>query len=398
MKSLTTAVLAFAGLLTGAGPAPAQTAASEAAAPTPRNDYSDPHAWLCKPGRADDVCGRSDQDATVVRVDGSTSLHRFHADPAAPIDCFYVYPTVSRDPGGNATMAIEPEEIGVVNQQFARFAAKCRPYAPVYRQVTLGALEAGILGKPIPADRALAYHDVKDAWDYYLKHDNRGRGVVLIGHSQGAGILIQFVKNDIDGKPVQKQIVSVILGGARLQVPVGKDVGGDFQSIPLCHAATQTGCAINFASFRADSPPPVNSRFGTSSAPGMEAACVNPAALSGGSGLLHAYLASGTDAIVASAKPPKPWTTPPTKIDTPFVEVPGLLTAACANDGAHTYLAISIHPDPAGKRVNEITGDVVVADHVLKDWGLHLIDMNLAMGDLVEIVGEQSKAYLAKAR
>ena len=397
MKSLTMAVLALAGLLTAGAPAWAQTAASEPAS-APRNHYADPHAWLCKPGRPDDVCGRSNQDATIVRADGTTAVQKFHADADAPIDCFYVYPTVSRDPGGNATMAIGPEEIMVVNQQFARFAAKCRPYAPVYRQVTLTALQAGMMGKPIPADRALAYHDVKDAWDYYLKHDNHGRGVVLIGHSQGSGILIQLVKNDIDAKPVQKQIVSVILGGARLQVPVGKDVGGDFQSIPLCHSPSQTGCAINFASFRADSPPPANSRFGSSSGPGLEAACVNPAALGGGSGALHSYLGSGADAIVASAAPPKPWTNPPIKIDTPFVEAPGLLTAECRNDGTHTYLAITTHPDPAGKRVNEIKGDVVVGDHILKDWGLHLIDMNLAMGNLVQIVGEQSKAYLAKGR
>jgi len=395
MKIQMMAALAFAGMLAGAAPVWAQGPAA-ASPPVAKNDYADPHAWLCKPGRADDVCGRSNQGVTIVRADGSTTAQPFKADPDAPIDCFYVYPTVSRDPGGNSTMTIEKEEISVVDQQFARFAAKCRPYAPVYRQVTLTALQAGMLGKPIPADRALAYDDVKDAWDYYLAHDNHGRGVVLIGHSQGSGILIQLVKNRIDGKPVQKQIVSVILGGARLQVPTGKDVGGDFSSIPLCHAASQTGCAINFASFRVDSPPPSNSRFGTSSAPGLQAACVNPAALGGGSGALHAYLASGTDAIVASAAPPKPWTVPPKAIDTPFVEVPGLLTAECVNDGTHAYLAITVHPDPAGQRVNEITGDIVVGKTILKDWGLHLIDMNLAMGNLVGIVGEQSKAYLAK--
>jgi hypothetical protein len=385
-------------MLLGA-PAMAEPAVSAAATPAPqtRNDYADPKTWLCKPGRADDVCGRSDQDATVVRADGSTSVQGFHADPDAPIDCFYVYPTVSRDPGGNATMAIEKEEVVVVNQQFARFAAKCRPYAPVYRQVTLTALQAQMLGRPIPADRALAYDDVKDAWDYYLRHDNHGRGVVLIGHSQGSGVLIELVKREIDGKPVQARIVSVILGGARLQVPVGKDVGGDFKSIPLCHAAGQIGCAINFASFRADSPPPANSRFGVSSGPGLEAACVNPAALGGGSGPLHAYLPSGADAIVADAAAPKPWTDPPVAITTPFVEVPGLLTAACQNDWTHTYLAITTHPDPAGHRVNEITGDVVVMGHVLKDWGLHLIDMNLTMGNLVGVVGTQGQAYLARA-
>jgi len=394
MNTRTIAALALCAVLGSAAPMMAQTTP---APPGPKNDYSDPKTWLCRPGRVDDVCATANEDATIVRADGSTTIERFKADPNAPIDCFYVYPTVSRDPGGNAGMAIEREEVEVVKQQFARFSAACRPYAPVYRQVTVTALTAAMLGKPIPADRLMAYEDVKDAWSYYLEHDNHSRGVVLIGHSQGSGILIELVKHAIDGKPVQNRIVSIILGGARLQVPVGKDVGGDFKSIPLCRAKSQIGCAINFASFRETSPPPPNSRFGGSSGPGLEAACVNPAALAGGSGPLHAYLASGTDAIVsAAALAPKPWTDPPTAITTPFVEVPGLLSAECKTDGTHTYLAIALHPDPAGKRVNDIVGDLVVGHAPLKDWGLHLIDMNLTMGNLVELVGEQAKAYRAK--
>src|SRR4029450_8533702 len=113
----------------------------------------------------------------------------------APIDCFYVYPTVSLDAGGNASMNVEKQEIAVVNQQFARFAAVCRPYAPLYRQVTLTALRAGLSGHPVNADRELAYNDVKDAWDNYLARDNHGRGVVLIGHSQGSLVLARLVSS-----------------------------------------------------------------------------------------------------------------------------------------------------------------------------------------------------------
>jgi hypothetical protein len=36
-----------------------------------------------------------------------------------------------------------------------------------------------------------------------------------------------------------------------------------------------------------------------------------------------------------------------------------------------------------------------VNGQVLKDWGLHLIDANLAMGNLVDIVHAQAKAYKA---
>ena len=33
---------------------------------------------------------------------------------------------------------------------------------------------------------------------------------------------------------------------------------------------------------------------------------------------------------------------------------------------------------------------------VAADWGLHLIDANIAMGNLVDVVGIESKAYLAR--
>lgn len=361
------------------------------------NDYGDSASWLCRPGRAKDACGRSDQSATILQADGSMRIERFRADPNAPIDCFYIYPTVSRDPGGNSTMKIGDELVAVVNQQFARFASVCRPYAPVYRQATLTALRASQSGRPLTVDRALPYNDVKDAWDHYLAHDNHGRGVVLIGHSQGSLVLADLVSREIDGKPIQRRVVSVILAGYRLQVPVGKDVGGDFKSIPLCHAADQLGCVINFASFRATRPPPADGQiFAASAGPGLEAACVNPAALGGGSGSLHAYMAAGITGALPEEIPPGPWTQPAKPIRTPFVAVPGLLSAECQNNGTHNYLAISLHPTPGGVRTEDITGDVVVNGRLLADWGLHRVDMSLVMGNLIEIVRKQGQAYHAE--
>lgn len=359
-----------------------------------KNDYADSASWLCRPGRAD-ACGRSDQSATIVEADGSTRVERFRADPHAPIDCFYVYPTVSLDPGGNASLKVEKQLTGVVSQQFARFASVCRPYAPVYRQVTLTALRSSLKGHPVKVDREMPYNDVKDAWDHYLAHDNQGRGVALIGHSQGSMVLAELVKREIDGKPIQSRILSVILAGYRLQVPAGKEVGGDFKSVPLCRSAKQLGCVINFASFRAESPPPADARmFGASAGAGLEAACVNPASLEGGSGPLHAYLASGTEPQIVDGVQPGPWTNPPKRISTPYVEVPGLLSAECRNNGTHHYLAITLHPTANGARTNVITGDVVVNGRVLDGWGLHIVDMNLAMGNLLEIVREEGRAYV----
>ena len=357
----------------------------------PKNDYSDAKNWLCLPGRAKDAC-TTDENATIVAADGTLTPEPFKADPNAKIDCFYIYPTVSRQPTGNADMTAGPEELSIIKEQFARFASVCRPYAPIYRQVTLLALNSAIAGKPIPANRELGYADVLDAWNYYLAHDNHGRGVVLVGHSQGSGVLLQLIKNEIDGKPVQHKLVSAILMGTRLAVPAGGIVGGDFKSIPLCQAPGQTQCVITYASFRADAPPPANSRFGKVAGAGMVAACTNPASLAGGSGELHSYMTtSGSFGAIPLTR--GPWVKGKT-IDTPFVSVPGMLSAECMANAEGSYLAITTHPDPSGQRINEIGGDVIVGGKVLPDWGLHLIDANLAMGNLIDIVRAQTKTYL----
>src|ERR1700730_17876398 len=85
---------------------------------------------------------------------------------------------------------------------------------------------AFLAGRTLAIDLALGYNDVLNAWNYYLEHDNQGRGVVLIGHSQGSLVLTQLIKNEIDGKPLQSRIISALLLGTSLPVPRGKDVGG----------------------------------------------------------------------------------------------------------------------------------------------------------------------------
>ena len=385
--------MALLGSMGSALPGSAQTPApSPTPAPAARNDYSNGDFWLCRPGRQD-ACA-VDLTTTVVSADGKLKRENWTANPKAPIDCFYVYPTVSNDPGGNSGMVPTASEKGVIAAQFARFASQCRVFAPMYRQITLTALRAFIAGNPIPADRALAYNDVLDAWNYYLQHDNNGRGVVLIGHSQGSGVLTQLIKSEIDGKPVQNRIVSALLLGTNLPVPKGKDVGGAFEHIPLCHTSSQTGCVITYASFRSNVPPPANSRFGKLTGENMVSACANPAALGGGSGSLHSYLGSRGSRIVAGAEAePGPWVTPPQPIDTPYVSVPGMLTAECVSDEHGTYLAVTVHSNAADHRAKDIVGDVVVNGQVLPDWGLHLIDVNLTMGNLIDIVRQEAKAY-----
>ena len=387
MKRLVCAVIAFAALFSTDG------ASAQAPASAEKIDYSDGKTWLCRPGRQD-ACA-IDLAATVVAADGTFKRETFASDPKAPIDCFYVYPTVSTDAGVNSDMTADPAELNVVATQFARFASKCRPYAPLYRQVTLAGLRAAMAKGAPTLDRGIGYDDVLNAWNYYLQHDNQGRGVVLVGHSQGSFVLGELIRQEIDGKPIQSRLVSAILMGATFMVPKGKDVGGTFKNIPVCKSNTQVGCVISFASFRSTIPPPANTLFGRAPSPDQVAICTNPAALGGGSGQLHAYLTAGPQSIVGQA-PPTAWVTPEKKVDTPYVSVPGLLTAQCSTNEHATFLEVMVHGNPSDPRTDDIRGDLGVPPNVQANWGLHLIDANLAIGNLVDIVGRETKAFLSK--
>ena len=84
-------------------------------------------------------------------------------------------------------------------------------------------------------------------------------------------------------------------------------------------------------------------------------------------------------------------------IDTPWVSVPGLLTGKCtSNENATGYLEVTVNGNPSDPRVDDIIGDIGLGNNVLANWGLHLVDVNLVMGNLLDIVGAQAKAYAAK--
>src|SRR5688572_25603063 len=243
------------------------------------NDYADEANGLCRPGRKGDACD-VDLTTTVITADGTMTREPFTPKPNAPIDCFYVYPTVSTDAGVFSDMTADPAEKNVIHQQFARFGSRCRTFAPMYRQVTLAGLRQRLAGGAISFDSGAQYTDVRDAWRSYLQRDNQGRGFVLVGHSQGAYILTELLRQEIDGKPTQKQLVGAYILGATFPVAKGSDAGGALKNIPLCRKPGQTGCVVNFSAFRSTVPPPANTLFGKATDPAHSGSCTNPAALS----------------------------------------------------------------------------------------------------------------------
>ena len=358
-------------------PASAQPAPAPAAV-----DYSKAANWLCLPGRSD-LCS-TPLGTTALNPNGYGSVGQSPVAANPPLDCFYVYPTMSSDAGMNSDMIPGTGERNAVEVQFARFAGVCRTFAPVYRQMTLGAVAAAAAGADVTKNAMLAYFDVANAWHTYLAQYNKGRPFVLIGHSQGSLMLQELIKHEIEGKPVARQMRLAILPGYNLFVPQGKRVGGTFKSTPVCASPTETGCALSWVSFREKNVPPAGAMFGIATQPGMTVACTNPARP--GSTRwesLDSYWNSRWSLPVPGG--PIRWSTegqPSTK----FVRTEGLVSARCVNDGPTGYLSLRINADPKDKRTDRVYGEVGMLGMFVPGWGMHLADVAATQGDLIRRV------------
>jgi hypothetical protein len=343
--------------------------------------------WLCRPGLPDNPC-TGPLTASAVNPAGDTlRVERTPARSDQAIDCFYVYPTVSSQPGVNADLSTDPEQIAIAQQQAQRFKTDCKIYAPIYRQLTI----AGIFDPSAITDeaRAKAYRGVRDAWRSYLKNDNHGRGFVLVGHSQGSFVLRQLIADEIDHRPaVRKRMVSAVLLGGNVLVKQGQDAGGDFDNVPACRHDTQIGCVVAYSMF--NKTPPEDSVFGRATGRGLDGAgdvkglevlCTNPADLTGGSGILDGYVFNkpfpGTLGIAVNA-----FIGELPGVGTPWIIPPGQYTAKCSHaDGADVLLV----------KASKGARDFVPSPN--PGWGWHLADGSLALGNLVDLVARQAAAY-----
>jgi hypothetical protein len=338
--------------------------------------------WLCSPGHHPDPC-KPGLSTTLY----SPSLKKLGVqNPKAvkrpAIDCFYVYPTVSDQKTGNANLHIDPEEKSIALYQAARYSQYCNVYAPMYRQVTLDGIGLGTpTTTPNPAE---AQNDVDSAFETYLKKYNDGRGFVLIGHSQGSFVLRSLMSKLVDPKPaVRKLLISAILMGGNVLVKKGTGIGGDFKHIPACTADAQLHCVIAFSTF--DQTPPDGSLFGVppKTDPSDQVLCTNPAALAGGSGNL--------DAISPSA-PFDPKSTLAAGIKLLGFPFPHPSTVWWAANGAYSAKCQTLN----GATVLEITprhGAPTPTPSPTTGWGLHLLDANIALGNLLGIVKDQVAAF-----
>jgi hypothetical protein len=354
--------------------------------------------WVCQPGQAADPCA-SDLAATTVTAGGTLKSATWpHSAMASKFDCFYVHPTDSLAETANASLAPTKLDIYVANEQAAPLSQVCDVWAPSYRSQTWPSVEKGLAGDEAVMRQtfAVAYNSVLPAWQWFLAHTD-GKPVILVGDSQGSAILIHLISTQLDHEPsVLRRLLVVILVGGNLQVPAGKTAGATFTKVPLCTASTETGCAIAFSSY--PSQPPADSEFGRpgqgtslqsgqTAKAGQQVACVNPAALAGGTGDLDPYLLTATQRVpVDSTRLTEP-------VSTPWVTYPGLYSASCQRGDGATWLQVTSLAGTSRTRpvVNE--DKVGNLGGTGPAWGYHGYEYWLTLGNLLQDVAGEEAAW-----
>lgn len=329
--------------------------------------------WLCRPDLplADDACRSADLTATELHPDGSRTVVEHHAAKDPPVDCFYVYPTVDLElvPGNHQDLSDKQRQRATTIAQAARFTETCALWVPLYHQVTLGTylqpkdvLERGL---------AIAFADVERAFTEYLAHADRSRKVVLIGHSQGAEMVVRLLRRFFDDDATNRARLL-------LAMPIGGDVDtGTTKNIHACTRADETGCIVAYRTYAAGehvdpdrwAPPP-----------GKETVCVEPSP-SASHRLSRAYFTvwpelrrfmRGVDGVT-----------------TPFVLLRDFYSARCVRAGEQgfAWLEAAAEPAPGDKRVSPV--DLRDRRFRIGNLGLHVLDLQLAQGDLVDMVARR---------
>ena len=355
--------------------------------------------WLCRPGQAADPCAASPAATAVTAVTAGGALKPAtwpSSAAASKFACFYVSGSGGLTGIGNAALAVTKLDITVAIEQASPFSRVCDVWAPTYRAQTLPTVLKGLAGDQAVMNSTftVAYDSVLPAWQQFLAHTG-GRPIILVGDSQGSAVLIHLISAQLDHQPqVLRRLLVAVLVGGNLQVPEGKAAGATFTSVPLCAADTQTGCAIAFSSY--PSQPSADSVFGRpgqgvslqsrqTAKAGQQVACVNPAALAGGTADLDPYLQTATQRYqIDSTRLTEP-------VSTPWVTYPGLYSATCEQGGGATWLQVT---SLAGTgRTRPVVNDDTVAQvaDTGPAWGYHGFEYSLTLGNLLhDVVGEET--------
>ena len=164
-------------------------------------------------------------------------------------DVFFLHPTtytLKREKKQNADIDDDyinaKTDYSTILFQASVFNQQCRVFAPRYRQAHIAIFFSKDKEKATKTFE-LAYEDLKNAFEYYLKNWNKGRPIIIASHSQGSLLAERLLKEFFEGKPLQKQLVVAYVIGW----PVPKEY---FTSLNMCADSLQTGCLCSWRTFR----------------------------------------------------------------------------------------------------------------------------------------------------
>jgi pimeloyl-ACP methyl ester carboxylesterase len=218
---------------------PPETFVLSEAPPAP--DYDNAYFWVAHP----------DKNDTSDLVPTALSTRDDLTDKA--VDVFFVHSTGFVGPGGwNSTMESKNSEAQSIEYMLSSMASIfngcCNIYAPHYREANIQSFMPEKFESGTHA-LDLAYQDVAEAFEYYLKHFNQGRPFIVVGHSQGTTHALRLLEKKVDNTPLFKQLVAAYVVG--YWMPKDKFSRG-FEQILPCIEASQTGCIVSYDTYGQD--------------------------------------------------------------------------------------------------------------------------------------------------
>jgi len=167
-------------------------------------------------------------------------------------DVFFIHPTIYSEKKDKLPWnpSIDDQELNkkvdnsTILFQASAFNAAGRVFAPRYRQAHIRSYSTADTASAKQAF-ALAYADVKRAFEHYLKYYNHGRPFIIASHSQGTTHAGPLIREFIDGTSLQRQLVAAYLIG----LPVTKTY---FKAIRPCLNPDDLNCSISWRTFKYD--------------------------------------------------------------------------------------------------------------------------------------------------
>jgi hypothetical protein len=202
-------------------------------------------------------------------------------------------------------------------------------------------------------------------------------------------MLTSLIKAKIDNDPtLRARMISALIIGGGVTVAQGQNKGGSFQNVPTCAASSDTGCVVAYASWAKEKPPAPGGAFTSAMAAGTEFACTDPAQLSGNTGNYRgSYVATKT--VLSKNFTNDLGGTMPAGVTTPFVLYRDMFKGECKVANGIKYLEISVAMSADDKRTAPPYRSSIVENI---GGGMHLMDYNLEIDDLLDLVTKQAAA------